>query len=53
MTNTNTNESTRQTATFETSKEAWAFMRKMDAQGVSAGYPSLKYPYTVEYLARS
>ena len=26
---------------------AWAFMRRMDASGRAAGYPSLQAPYTV------
>lgn len=27
---------------FATSKEAWAFMRRCDEAGISAGFPSLK-----------
>ena len=34
---------------FDTSGEAWAFMRECDAKGIKAGFPSLSAPYTVEY----
>jgi hypothetical protein len=38
---------------FETSSEAWAFMRECDERGISAGFPSLRpvegKGYSVQY----
>jgi hypothetical protein len=34
---------------FDTSAEAWAFMRAVDGTpGLAAGFPSLRAPYTVQ-----
>lgn len=41
------------THTFETRDEAWRFMEKCDNEGIKAGYPSLKAPYTVKTLRYS
>lgn len=38
---------------FNTSSEAWEFMRQCEARGVVAGFPSLKgAPYTVRVLIK-
>lgn len=50
MTNTKNTTATETTHTFATSSEAWAFMKKCDENGIAAGYPSLKAPYTVRVL---
>lgn len=34
-------ETGQQIAGFDTSAEAWAFMRQCDADGIAAGFPSL------------
>lgn len=41
------------THTFETSEAAWRFMEKCDNEGIDAGYPSLKAPWTVKTLRYS
>lgn len=43
----------RATYTFPTSTAAWAFYRSCDGSGLSAGYPSLRAPYTVQVLVAS
>lgn len=45
-----TNEPNIEIHTFETSTEAWTFMRQCDEHGKFAGFPSLTAPYTVKVL---